>query len=149
MRRRYAGVIIALALGVCVSACQMGATPGSQPGMTLQVTRAPLGSSAPVTFEKTVTAASAVQRLYGAALALPHAGPRSCPTTTEGYVRQDYHLIFQRGSAPLLPMTLQDWGCGDVIIGSNDVRGAKDVRRTDATFRALFAQTIGISPTAL
>jgi hypothetical protein len=147
--RRSAILFIILALGVCVSACGTRATSSSQSNMVLTVTRTPLGSSTPVTFDKTVTNASAVQRLYRAALALPKAGGQSCPTTTEGYVRQDYHLAFQEGSSYLLPMTLRDWGCGNLFVGSDDVRGANDVRRTDETFMDLFAQTMSVAPSAL
>jgi hypothetical protein len=147
--RRFAAVIMALVLGVYVCACTAGTTTGSHTGMILQVTRTPGEKAAPVTFEKTVTDASAVQQLYRAAIALPKApGEQLCPTVTEaGFI--DYHLTFQQGTTQLIPMTLRPWVCWDLLIGAINVRGANDVRRTDETFLDLFAQTIGVAPTAL
>lgn len=147
--RRHAMLAMFLTLSICVSACATSATSSSQTGMILYVTRTPVGSPAPVTFDKTITNPNAIQQLYRAARALPKAGLQSCPTTTEGYVRQDYHLAFRQGTSQLLPMTLQDWGCGDLFVGSDDVHGASDVRLTDETFWDLFAQTIGVTPSAL
>ena len=141
--RRHVVLSMFLLLGVCVCACGVGATTGSQTDMSLQVTRVPHGSSTPITFEKTVTDTSAVQRLYGATLALPKGEWASCPTTIKGYVRHDYHLTFHQGTSNLPSMTLQTWGCGYLFIR------ADDVRRTDVTFMDLFAQTIGVAPTAL
>ena len=146
----FASLALVVALGACLCACGTATAHSSQPSMILHVVRASHWNATHITLEKTVTNSQAVQKLYSAALALPKFEDASCPTITGDDTPQDYLLAFQQGTAHLLPMTYQAWGCAALFIGSDNVHRSPDVRWTGAsTFSDLLAQTMGVSPNAV
>jgi hypothetical protein len=86
--------------------------------------------------DRTVRDATAVQRFYTAAQALPHPSqyPLPCPNDL-GLV---YHLTFLAGTSQLQQIDVQPLGCHWVYLSQTDVRQA------DQSFLNLLAKTIGL-----
>jgi hypothetical protein len=86
-------------------------------------------------FSRKITQAVSVQRLYMAALALPHpsGGVINCPNDAG----LDYQLRFQSGKQTR-QMDMDPGGCASINVANNDRRVATPA------FLTLFAQTVGI-----
>lgn len=116
-------------------------TQTSQPSVlpnTLQVTRTDLSSTDNIgPFDKTVTDASQVQKVYQMALGLPKysAGQEvneACLNDT-GVV---YHMIFLQGSKEVQRMNLDPGDCKLLSLS------ATDLRQVDDAFLKLFKQAV-------
>lgn len=132
--RTKASVLVFLLLLV-LTGC-VGTTSGSQPTV-LHVVRPVLAGFQQVPpLDRTVRDATAVQRLYVAALALPRPSqyPVPCPNDF-GLV---YHVTFLVGTNPLQQIDVQPLGCHWVYMSPTDVR------RADQSFLTLLAHTIGL-----
>jgi len=88
-------------------------------------------------FQRTIDDVTTVQRLYDAASALPkdQPGPRSCPDGPDVH----YQLRFVQNGTLVSAMNDNASGCQGLRIGANDIRV------TTPAFRALLAQTLGLS----
>jgi hypothetical protein len=90
----------------------------------------------PHSIDETITDASAVQRLYAAAQALPpiqQGAVYNCPAEIANLV---YTLTFLRGTTVVRTVHLQATGCQFLSFS------ATDIRVTNASFMTLFHRTI-------
>ena len=132
MKSKASGIVFFLVffLAGCI-----GTTSGSQPTVLHVVRPSLVGHQqqqvAP--FDRTMSDAAAVQRLYTAALALPRPSqyPLPCPDDL-GLI---YHVTFLEGASQLQQMDVQPLGCHWVYLSQTDVR------RADQNFLALLAKT--------
>ena len=98
-------------------------------------------------FEKRITDATAVQRLYTTALALPEFrsfGTYSCGNDTG----EIYQLTFLNGTTKIKTMELQVSGCQLLIIDTGKIFPSQDTRQprlAKIDFYALFSHTIGFA----
>ncbi len=132
-------ILFILPLLLLVACGTVNAQQGTASGPTaLHVVRSssnPYAKHVP-TFDRTLTDATAVQRLYTAALALPKVtGAYSCPKDT-GLA---FHLTFLNSTTSIQQMDLEASGCQFLGIGK------EDMRVTNAAFLGLFEEVVGIS----
>jgi len=127
---------VAFLLLLLLTGC-MGMASNPQPTV-LQIARPSLvgyhQQVAPL--DRNVRDATAVQRLYTAAHALPRPSQYPVPCTNDfGLV---YHVTFLAGTSPLQQIDVQPLGCHWVYLSQTDVR------RADQSFLNLLAKTIGL-----
>lgn len=130
--------ILLLTILVLVAGCGAIDTKAAAPQpTTMEVMRSTIIANHLPPFSRTITDASAVQRLYTAAQSLPKAGVHRwlCPLPSTVV----YHVRFLEGKTVLQQWNMDAIGCSVIVLHKGDPR------QLNSAFVSLFAKTVGLT----